>query len=76
MGRVFHLSCKDGLSVFGLHLHPFEGRSIPRAKLSAYYYPVDRPCTRASLLYAVTVQCSLSIGHSRMVYLHPMECFP
>jgi hypothetical protein len=44
---VDDLPRKDRISVFGLHLHPFEGYSVPVVQLTPHHYAIDRPGTLA-----------------------------
>ena len=41
MRLVDDLSDEDLLAVFGLHLHPFEGRGVALTELASYHYAVD-----------------------------------
>jgi hypothetical protein len=42
VGLVDDLPRQDRPLAFRLHLHPFEGRTVPLAELPANHYPVDR----------------------------------
>jgi CheY-like chemotaxis protein len=42
---VYDLTCENRLPVFGLYLHPLEGRSVSVAELASNHYAVDLPCT-------------------------------
>src|SRR5215211_5359152 len=60
---VDDLPSEDRLSVFGLHLHPFEGHSVSVAEFASHHYAVDRSCTLAHHLSSSTSSSSRS-GYS------------
>src|SRR5215212_9879834 len=53
---VDDLPGENSLFCFGFHLHPFEGWSVPPAKLAPHHYPVGRPGLFACTLFAAAFQ--------------------
>jgi hypothetical protein len=76
VGLIDDLPRENRLPASRLHLHPFKGRPITRAKLTAHYYPVDRPCAHTRPVLSAAVQYLLSLVHSRAVCPHPSALFP
>jgi hypothetical protein len=42
---VDNLSGEDRVPIFGLHLQPFEGSSVPLTELVLHHYAVEFRCT-------------------------------
>src|SRR5215216_4104656 len=55
MRLVDDLASEDRVSVLRVHLHPFEGYSVPFAQLASHHYPVDCPCALAHRLFTAAL---------------------
>jgi hypothetical protein len=76
---VDDLASEDRVSVLRVHLHTFEGHSVPVAQLASDHYAVDLPSALAHLLSPAALpsySLSVSIVHSMMAYLPPPAHFP
>src|SRR5215210_3721114 len=61
MRLVDDLPGEDRVSVFSIHLHPFEGHSVPAIQLATHYYAVDCPRAFAHHPFAADHYLHLSI---------------
>src|SRR5215204_1954734 len=68
MGLVFHLPREDRPPAFHLHLHPFEGRSVPLAELTSHYYLVGFPAALVHPASSVCrrTPCSLNVRYCKV----------